>query len=84
MTEQEVEEGNQKIELHNKFCFMKKQLPMYKRIVPLRVPIMYAIISGVLICLPTMLSVAGSSIFGAGSECQVSICTTNNVESIDD
>jgi hypothetical protein len=40
----------------DKFCFMKKQLPLYKRIVPLRVPIMYALISGMLLALPTILS----------------------------
>lgn len=57
MTEQEIKEGNKQIEQHNKFCFMKKKLPMYKRIVPLRVPIMYAIVSGVLLALPTLLSV---------------------------
>ena len=57
MTKQEVEEGNKQIELYNKFCFTKKPLPKYKKIVPLRVAIMYYIISCVFLSLPTIFSV---------------------------
>ena len=56
MTEQEVKESNKQIELYNKFCFMKKPLPKYKKIVPLRVAIMYFMISSVLLALPTLFS----------------------------
>lgn len=57
MTEQEINEGNKKIEQHNKFCFMKKQLPKYKEIVPLSQVIVLFMVSGALLALPTLVSV---------------------------
>ena len=62
MTEQEIEEGNKQIELHNKFCFMKKQLPYYKRFVPLSEAITYAMLSACLLALPSMLTVTTETI----------------------
>lgn len=64
MTEQQIKEGNKQIELHNKFCFMKTPLPMYKEIVPIVVPFSYAVISACLLALPTLLSV-GSACSGS-------------------
>ena len=52
MTEQEIESGNKKIELHNKFCFMKKQFPKYRKKVFLYEPIIYFMIAACLVALP--------------------------------
>ena len=63
MTEQEIEISNKKIELHNKFCFMKKQIPKYKKLVPLSHFIVYAIVSAMFLAIPTFLTVAAGGIF---------------------
>ena len=55
MTEQEVENGNKKIELHNKFCFVKKQIPKYKKLVPLSHAIRYFIVSAIFFAIPLVL-----------------------------
>lgn len=53
MTDKEILEGNDKIEKHNKFCFMKKPMPLYKKAIPLSVPLTYAIVSFTLLALPS-------------------------------
>ena len=60
MTEQEVESGNEKIELHNKFCFMKKKLPKYKKIVSLSEAFVYIMIAACLLAMPTFFSLSFS------------------------
>ena len=55
MEQLEIEQTNKKIELHNKFCFMKKEILLYRKSIPLYIPIFYAIISLVLFALPILI-----------------------------
>lgn len=69
MTEQEVKEGNKQIKLYNKFCFMKKLLPKYKKIAPLKLVIIYGMISCVFLSLPTIFSEVGGHCYGSPEKC---------------
>ena len=72
MTEQEVESGNNKIELHNKFCFMKKKLPKYRKIVPLSEPLIYIMVTACLVALPVILGNTSSGIFMPSNQSAIS------------
>lgn len=70
MTEQKVKESNKQIELHNKFCFIKKPLPKYKKIAPLKLVIIYGMISGVFLSLPIIFSEEAGHCYGSPEECK--------------
>lgn len=56
MTDMEIEERNSRIKKHNKFCFMKKSIPLYKEPVPMSQIIVYLLISAILFTLPSIFS----------------------------
>ena len=64
MNDTEIKEANHKIEKHNRFCFIKKTIPLYKEPVPISQIITYCILSAIFLALPSFITTTSASIFG--------------------